>query len=859
MHVIKRLPTKGYLDSSLWLPKTQMNVEGVKNALTFEFSDRNAVKILNLWRETNDHLILPRAFWNTTTLNKMCPVVDCRPLTYSFADISSRIKLDHRLENGRLFPTGDTIQQEAMAALLTGRDGILQLACVAGDTELRLNRASKGFRISIAEAFKRFHGDPTAKGPKWNKKIDTLIRAKTGDSIGLHKVLDIVQRGERITYEVRLADGKSVRVTDDHEVLTTEGFVSIKAGLSVGDFVYTDSGQNKGESIKGSEKRKKASYKRLAWYPSHPFAHKSCTKTGPRSGRKQQWCLEEHRAVAEASLNNMTLAAFREMCRAGNVDGLTFIDPALFHVHHIDENTSNNALDNLAVLSVSEHKRAHRVDKHFNYGKAVAVEIKEITPFGMEPVYDVVCADPHHNFVANGIVVHNCGLGKTVVALDYAARKKVPTLIVVDTTQLVGQWRKEIEQFLDVPGGIGMIGDNEFDWKHSIVIATYHTLANRAATLPEEIRRWFGLIIWDEAHHVAAPTFARSADLFYGQRIGLTATPLRADGLHVIYNFHIGGILYKNLKQDLKPTITFKWTGLKLDPLDPIIQEAVRDKNSEVHLGKIASYFGQWRLRLELILSEVRIATAQGRKILVLSKSVDEVVNLLSLWSGKSLLYTEIPYPSAQDVGEMVSPAGLEPSMLKRLKKQYGMTCTQLKDPSINVVKRQHLEQQHRDYVHRLKQYDVWQKTEKLFRKRQKEFLKELLATTSSGGLMIHKIDPETRTQLLQQKQVTFAIMKYGREGLNEKSLDTIIVSEPVGDEGALRQLIGRVQRKMTGKKAPLVVFLEDDIGPFIGMCTKLRQYLREWTVEDGGPFEYEMLGYPTTSNRRNPWANRTS
>jgi len=35
--------------------------------------------------------------------------------------------------------------------------------------------------------------------------------------------------------------------------------------------------------------------------------------------------------------------------------------------------------------------------------------VVSIVPDGTAHVYDVVCADPHRNFVANGIVIHNCG------------------------------------------------------------------------------------------------------------------------------------------------------------------------------------------------------------------------------------------------------------------------------------------------------------------------------------------------------------------------------------------------------------------------------------------------------------------
>jgi superfamily II DNA or RNA helicase len=458
-----------------------------------------------------------------------------------------------------------------------------------------------------------------------------------------------------------------------------------------------------------------------------------------------------------------------------------------------------------------------------------------------------------------GILQLACGKGKTVVALALAAALQIPTLVVVDTTQLVDQWQKAISDFLDVPGGVGMMGDGQFDWHKPIVIATYHTLARMAATLPEEVRRWFGLIIWDEAHHVAAPTFARSADLFSGRRFGLTATPTRADGLHVVYNFHIGKVVYKNLTQELKPHIYFRWTGLSLDKNDVLVQNATRDKNGELHLNKIATHFGKWKTRLELIISEVRMAVEQGRKVLVLSKSIDETVNLHAMWTARPELYTDIPYPTAQEVGETIPPCELEDKEKNALIKSIAVTRTQLHDKTMNPVKRQVLKQKIVNIEYRLEQGRVWEKTEKLLRFRQREYLKDLLADPSTGGLMIHKIPVKQRTELLRSKQVTFAIMKYGREGLDEKSLDTVIVCEPLSDAGALQQLMGRVQRKKEGKKSPVVVFIEDDIKPLIAMCQKLRQHLREWPIEDGGPFEFELVGHPSATNRRRPWTNASN
>lgn len=844
MKLIVRDPDRGYLDNNLWLPKRHCNVDGVKGALTFQLPDRNeGVRVLSLWRETTTHLVVPREFWDTTTFD--FPIVDCRPVSYPQVALKSNIVLDTRRENGKVVPTGDVVQQESMNALLLSRGGILQLACVAGDTVLNLNRGGKGFKMTIEKAWKHLHGMKRTDRYAWDKSIPTKIRALVGNRIGLHDMETIVCSGYKKTMRLELEDGSRLTLTPEHEVLTPSGFIQA-VQLRVGSEVIAD-GERK-ESIR----KEKESYKRIAGFTHHPHARPQTRSV----------VIEEHRAVVEAELNNMSLDNFRKRCREGTIAGLTFIDPKEFHVHHKDGNVRNNALKNLEIKRGKDHRKLHQPGyAAFGYGIPTPVKVRGIwLNTKEEAVYDVVCAEPHRNFVANGIVVHNCGKGKTVVAIELIARRAVPAIIIVDTSQLVKQWRDALLTFLNVTeDDIGMIGDGEFDWKKPVVIATYTTLGQRAETFPEEARRWFGTVVWDEAHHVAAPTFARTADLFAGMRLGLTATPDRDDGMHVVYNHHIGKVLYKNLTQDLKPRIYFKWTGLALDPLCSATMAETKDSTGEYHVGKIAGFFGRWRSRLLMVLNEVKQAVAENRKILVLSNSVDEVVNLLAMWNGGNHLYSDIPMPTPADVGESIAPFPISVKKYKTLTKTLAMTRTQLKDQSLNPTKRQNLEKHVAVMHHTLESHRVWKKCEALRRKQQKDYLKNLLKQPSTGGLMIFKVSPEVRAKLLKEKQVTFAISKYGREGLDESSLDTVIVCEPMSSKNALQQLMGRAQRQKAGKQSPVVVFLEDDIGPMIGMCKKLRTHLREWPVEEGGPYEYELLGHPISTNRRQTWAQPPS
>lgn len=461
-----------------------------------------------------------------------------------------------------------------------------------------------------------------------------------------------------------------------------------------------------------------------------------------------------------------------------------------------------------------------------------------------------------------GILQLACGKGKTVCALELIAQEKVPAMIVVDNTHLMEQWEKAIEQFLHIPGGLGFIRGDRFDWDKDVVLTTYQTLSARAAEFPEHARRRFGLLIWDEAHHMAAPTWLVSADLFPGKRIGLTATPERADGMHVVYDFHLGKVLYKDLTQELKPQIFFLWTGLEVDTSDPLIKEKTCDVNGELHTGLLAGYFGQWRQRVDFILKEVRDAAAQGRKILVLSYSVAELVNMLAVWNNETSLYSDIPTPTPADVGETLDPQYLDDRTIRKLQRKRGELFDVLNHrvPLKHPLTAQDIKgiQMHVDEINnRLKQHEVAEKIQKELEKRQARYVKDLLANhggKSTAGLMIGDIKPKERARMLREKQVTFAIMKYGREGLDEQSLDTVFVCEPMSQKNALQQLMGRVLRFVAGKKQPIVVFFEDNIGPIIGMCQNLRRHLNQWPLEEGGPFTYTLVGHPRKGRGTRTW-----
>lgn len=442
-----------------------------------------------------------------------------------------------------------------------------------------------------------------------------------------------------------------------------------------------------------------------------------------------------------------------------------------------------------------------------------------------------------------------CGKGKTAIALELITRLQVPALVVVPDTQLFQQWKTEVDSLLDVPGGVGVIQGPKFDWQKSVVLTTYHTIGARASELPEEVRRWFGIIVWDEGHHVPAPTFAASAEAFYGYRLSLSATPDRVDGLHVINEYHIGPTVYKDLRQHIKPNIYFRWTDLEIDETRP--EARVRDKNGELHLSLVANYYARWPERQQMILDDIATAVQNGRKVLVVSTGEADLANLAALWTfgPGAPLYTDIPKPTPAEMGETVPPLDMTKAERTRTENRLKqLKAAEAKDPT-NTKVLTHIA----DVENKLRQNDLHNRMEAEMNRRQHQYIKWLQPQLTNCGLMIYKVKPEIRQHYIDTMPVVFAIMKYGKEGLDAEDLDTVLVSTVFSNRNGLQQLMGRTLRQHDKKKAPTVIFYEDNIGTAIGMCKKLRTALREWPVEDGGPFDYEQIGHPH-SRKRGTW-----
>ena len=163
-----------------------------------------------------------------------------------------------------------------------------------------------------------------------------------------------------------------------------------------------------------------------------------------------------------------------------------------------------------------------RDDRNLDEGDALDVELHlDLRPYQHDWVSRFVEAK-------SGVLVGPPGSGKTVAALGVMAAIGGETLVLVPSRELAEQWREEMLARTSLTEEqIGLYHGGEKNIR-PVTVATYQTAGMDRHRMLFDERRW-GLVVYDEVHHIPSPIHRRSADLQTKHRLGLSATPIRED------------------------------------------------------------------------------------------------------------------------------------------------------------------------------------------------------------------------------------------------------------------------------------------------------------------------------------------
>lgn len=187
-----------------------------------------------------------------------------------------------------------------------------------------------------------------------------------------------------------------------------------------------------------------------------------------------------------------------------------------------------------------------------------------------------------------GVVVLPTAAGKSHVAELVMLQVQRSTLIVVPTVDLLVQWQRTLGVAFGQP--VGMVGGGSHEVL-PITVTTYdsaylhmHRLGNR-----------FGLVVFDEVHHLPASAYSQAAEMCIAPyRLGLTATPERSDGLHLRLDTLVGPEVYRRQVSELAGAYLAEYDTCVI-PVPLTAEERRRyDEADAVYRGFIARH----RIRL---------------------------------------------------------------------------------------------------------------------------------------------------------------------------------------------------------------------------------------------------------------------
>jgi superfamily II DNA or RNA helicase len=294
--------------------------------------------------------------------------------------------------------------------------------------------------------------------------------------------------------------------------------------------------------------------------------------------------------------------------------------------------------------------------------------------------YQKAIVDQFFHAGGNGLLCVPCGRGKTFMAIWCSMRIGKKFLIVVDKEFLMNQWKGELEAL--VPGiQVGILQEDKCQVDEEIVVGKAFTLpelkikckelgckvtGNREQLLerirliqpefqdkeittkrfdctiamiqtlvqrdfPQGTFKDFGFTIFDECHHLGAAHFSRALlKVQTNHMLGLSATPVREDGLTKVFEWFLGKPVYWEKTREPDPHVIVRLEQFSTD--DVKYNEVPMDYKGEPVLARLLTRIVECEERNKHIAKLIQeIAEDPKRRILVLSERIGHLENLEQL------------------------------------------------------------------------------------------------------------------------------------------------------------------------------------------------------------------------------------
>jgi superfamily II DNA or RNA helicase len=238
----------------------------------------------------------------------------------------------------------------------------------------------------------------------------------------------------------------------------------------------------------------------------------------------------------------------------------------------------------------------------------------------------------------NGVLSATTAFGKTVIGAKLIAERKVNTLIIVHTQQLLEQWKERLKQFLTINevlpiddtkkrrsqknvSIIGQIGAGKNTLRGIIDIAIMQSLVRKGEV--KELVKDYGMVLVDECHHVSAFSFEQILKNVVAKYVyGLTATPIRKDGHQPIIFMQCGPIRYK--VNEIKQAEKLPFEHYVIPRFTSFRRPVCLDEKDR-SITKIYSEISTSQIRNDMIIQDIINCVNEGRNPIVLTERTAHV------------------------------------------------------------------------------------------------------------------------------------------------------------------------------------------------------------------------------------------
>ena len=288
------------------------------------------------------------------------------------------------------------------------------------------------------------------------------------------------------------------------------------------------------------------------------------------------------------------------------------------------------------VIEVLENNEVKYViaDKT-NQGRSIDVRFKG--KLREEQQKAMECMLPHNI----GTLSATTAFGKTIFAIDMIAQRKVNTLVLVHRKSLLDQWKKLLENFMEINefvveaskrksrkslSPIGLLYSGK-DSLHGIIDIALMQSCQEGNEIKSFVQN-YGMVIVDECHHVSSVSFEQVLRQVRAKYVyGLTATPIRKDGHQPVIFMQCGKIIYT---ADAKSQMNKQSFTRTLIPRFTTFRNLSAETKTYTQIVEAISTDD---VRNRLIVEDVRKAIEEGRTPIILTNLTSHVRLLAEMLS----------------------------------------------------------------------------------------------------------------------------------------------------------------------------------------------------------------------------------